>query len=1056
MKIISLTLENLNSIRGKHTIDFKKSFSKHGLFLLTGDTGSGKTTILDAISVALYGETPRLKSKSELEQLLSIGAKDSLAEVTFIVDKVLYKSSWSINVARTGKVGDSKRVLSKYNDTDYDIITSAKKGFNTTIENITNLNFDRFTKTVMLAQGSFDAFLQAEVAEKSSLLEKITGTEIYQKVSVKVFEKHKEAREHLNSLTAKIDETKILQDDEVKEKNTAIENFKKQSTHLLITIKELQNSIKTVENIAKYENEIKKLKEEQTILVLEEDTFKQDDKKLQRALKAKYIYTYIMQEDDVMKDLKEKKVTINVLDENKSIFTSELKELDTKKSNSDVAIVEFKKIQKMKLEAIDSAKELLLKKENIQNTLDINSTQLKQKENTFIDSSKSIEEDTLKKDGLVKSLVKTSEELLSFEAEKKALENNFTSLENERNKIDSDKLFKQKNTLENKIKDSKEFVKLKEESLEQSKVIKNIEVKVEPQVLVSTTLKERIQETLVAIEKLDSLKIAALSIKNYEENRKRLKDNDECPLCGSTEHPYLINMPKFDDTIADDLATAKTSLQSQEKELKENEFSLNETRTALEVAKTKLQSIVHSLKKLNVGENIKLEVLQEELVQLDLTIEKNTLVALRYKKLLKEIESFRKKEQKTKDAKVKLQSDIKLLENTLQNNVQQIDSLKTEIETLRTSVTKATQESVQIKSSIVKLIGSKSVKESIKDLENEEKELLKEKENLQKAEMIINDKFTVTKTTFKNIETTILELEKKQGILKDDIEKLLLDKGFKDKDEVLAEYIKDENQIKALQERKKSFDEKTIKIETLLKSTKENLDLEVKKELTSTKSVEELSLNEKELTLQRDAINKDATVLEEALKQSELIKNEQAKIYKNIETQKKVLAPWEILNDLIGSAKGVSYQKFVQNLTLGHLLSLANKHLTSLSDRYTLTKTNNDKLDISIIDGYYIDKTRGVNTLSGGERFLVSLSLALGLSDLVNDKIKVDSLFLDEGFGTLDEESLTVALNALEKLHSKGKIIGVVSHVALLKERIYAQIQLKKKSGGSSDIEIIS
>jgi exonuclease SbcC len=181
----------------------------------------------------------------------------------------------------------------------------------------------------------------------------------------------------------------------------------------------------------------------------------------------------------------------------------------------------------------------------------------------------------------------------------------------------------------------------------------------------------------------------------------------------------------------------------------------------------------------------------------------------------------------------------------------------------------------------------------------------------------------------------------------------------------------------------------------------------------------------------------------------------QATIIQEIEAQKIVLAPWEMLNKLIGSAKGDKYQKFVQNLTLGHLLNLANRHLCYLSDRYKLTRSNEDNLDISIRDGYYIDQERAVKTLSGGERFLVSLALALGLSDLVNDKIKVDSLFLDEGFGTLDEESLNMAINALEKLHAKGKIIGIISHVKLLRDRIPFQIVLSKKSAGNSAITII-
>jgi len=134
-------------------------------------------------------------------------------------------------------------------------------------------------------------------------------------------------------------------------------------------------------------------------------------------------------------------------------------------------------------------------------------------------------------------------------------------------------------------------------------------------------------------------------------------------------------------------------------------------------------------------------------------------------------------------------------------------------------------------------------------------------------------------------------------------------------------------------------------------------------------------------------------------------------------------------------------------LTLDHLLHLANRHLLRLQGRYQLQRKSSGELELEIIDTWQADVARDTRTLSGGESFLVSLALALALSDLVSHKTSIDSLFLDEGFGTLDGETLEVALEALDKLNASGKMIGVISHVDAMKERIAVQIRVSKQSG---------
>ena len=153
------------------------------------------------------------------------------------------------------------------------------------------------------------------------------------------------------------------------------------------------------------------------------------------------------------------------------------------------------------------------------------------------------------------------------------------------------------------------------------------------------------------------------------------------------------------------------------------------------------------------------------------------------------------------------------------------------------------------------------------------------------------------------------------------------------------------------------------------------------------------------------------------------------------------------LTSLIGSADGAKFRRFAQGLTLNHLVYLANEQLNKLDGRYQLQCQPNETLSLSVLDTWQGDSIRDTKTLSGGESFLVSLALALALSDLVSSKTSIDSLFLDEGFGTLDNDTLEIALDALDNLNATGKMIGIISHVEALKERIAVQIKVEKQSG---------
>ena len=187
--------------------------------------------------------------------------------------------------------------------------------------------------------------------------------------------------------------------------------------------------------------------------------------------------------------------------------------------------------------------------------------------------------------------------------------------------------------------------------------------------------------------------------------------------------------------------------------------------------------------------------------------------------------------------------------------------------------------------------------------------------------------------------------------------------------------------------------------------------------------------------------------LSQQVSQDQQQREEQKSVLADIVKQQAELDDLSHLNGLIGAKDGAKFRRFAQGLTLSHLVYLANQQLNRLHGRYQLQRQQSDNLALEVLDTWQADSVRDTKTLSGGESFLVSLALALALSDLVSAKTSIDSLFLDEGFGTLDNDTLETALSALDSLNASGKMIGVISHVDALKKRIDVQIEVKKQSG---------
>ena len=366
-----------------------------------------------------------------------------------------------------------------------------------------------------------------------------------------------------------------------------------------------------------------------------------------------------------------------------------------------------------------------------------------------------------------------------------------------------------------------------------------------------------------------------------------------------------------------------------------------------------------------------------------------------------------------------------------------------------------------------------------------EKEKVKEKESVRKAifgdkdpsieRKRMNEALKQLKKLSEDLETMLKDKQEKAKVLEGKMEEwqkslrdasvacetltgVLLSKlnaeGIATIDE-LHSNILDENEAQSIQELQQTITNNINTIVGILKTTTDEYNGEMEKNLTA-EPVEVLNEiatdNEQKISELNQKIGGFQNVLEKGADDE----NKYHQIAQQAIVQEKEYARWNKLCSLIGSADGNKFSRFAQGLTLARLTVLANQHLKKFSDRYQILKSIEKDLELQIIDAYQADVVRPMTTLSGGESFLVSLALALGLSDLAGRKVQIQSLFIDEGFGTLDAETLDVAISALENLQVSGKMIGIISHVEALKDRIGTQIEVTKQTGGYSKITIKS
>ncbi len=375
------------------------------------------------------------------------------------------------------------------------------------------------------------------------------------------------------------------------------------------------------------------------------------------------------------------------------------------------------------------------------------------------------------------------------------------------------------------------------------------------------------------------------------------------------------------------------------------------------------------------------------------------------------------------------------------------------LEQRKTALAQQHDQLVKLKDERETLFGNKKVKEERNtaqaELDNRARQAEQARANQQRKQLELQEQQKRQKEYTSTHQNRKSELDK----LRDGLLQVLRHKGI-ETIEALTRMLLEREEAERLANQK-------ALVEKQLTETRKSLS-DARQELSET---EALNLTDESIeSLQQQLIARNTehreliaqrARLEQLLEQDEKQRQQNQDVAAQLQVQQLEHNRWENLSKLIGSHDGSKFSKFAQGLTLARLVDLANRHLHKLNDRYRIQKSETDSLELLIVDTYQAEAVRPMNTLSGGESFLVSLALALGLSDLAGRRTQINSLFIDEGFGTLDSDTLDAAISTLENLQASGKTIGIISHVEALKERISTQIKIQKQAGGISKVEVI-
>lgn len=983
MKPIKLVIKGLQSFEEEQEIDFQK-LSEHGLFGIFGPTGSGKSTILDAITLAIYGDIVRIKGSQadRLEHLVNMNCNEMRVDFTFELGSHVFQIIREMKLKKTERVFSSKK---QYLLKDGEIIADKDTQIKSEIDNYIGLSMDDFTRSVVLPQGKFNEFLKLSGTERRDMLERLFGLQKYGKQMLdKIRKKLAIYQDNISAIDNQILGKGNFSEDELEKNKEILNNLKSEKIQVENFLKTKTDEYKIKENFWNLQKELETLEIEEKMILGNKETVKDYKSKIELDIKAKEINALYENYNSLTKKVEEKeKISINIKNDSK-VIENRLKE---EKNNLEILKNSIVSLEKEK----DSNAVTVIERAKSQEFLN--------KKNEYLEK-KSQESEIIRNISNASSSI----EKINF-----ILKNLETEIE------------ENKSNLGLLVEINESHIMSKEIQIErlETKKIKDLEIKI-------SNLKEKLD--LKTLEKNNLEKEISLLENNQDllkekQNQnlayllsKELQDGIPCPCCGSLEHP---NIAKISD---DDF-----------KNLEQNLLHINKELTN---KKIKLESLYIE----EIKENIK-EV-EGELG--NRTYEKAKQLE---NELMKELEALKNDKEKYISNKIKFEKELERLNKEKNNSNEKISGLNMKVELNKQELSKLESHIKTLNDYFVSedfssenkpdfdkidtfINNIKERENSLEKLEIEIKRMNQKREN----SLIILEKLNEELSTkVSDLHKYIGEIEQLKIQEKDEKEKYenLMNLNFFDSIISVKNSLFDEEKLKTMKSFIENHEKKSAEIHGKINLTKEKL---------------------KDNSTNLEELNNLKNILAEESKKIENIVNLIGQLTVNIEKMTKILSEVKELIDVrkVEELELNKYQElnklfignaFVEYLALGKLKNIAyiaSQRLNKISNgHYALTV--NESGDFLIIDNFNNGETRRSATLSGGESFLVSLSLALALSSQIQLKSKssLEFFFLDEGFGTLDNQLLDRVISSLESLRDNEKMnIGLITHVEELKERV--------------------